>query len=170
MRSQSVEFLVYSLIHLSPLITGNISSSPLRSSWLISSTTSYIAQKEYKQKSYMELLVYLPTDFMCSMTNICRSPLWHWCSTSLSTPYNLNNSTSRSPLMRILIDFLLDVDTLVVRIIRGESSVNLLCYFLTDSKSYRHCLGSLQRFHGLPSPADSCKSFRGFPSTPQESR
>ena len=75
----------------------------------------------------MELLVYLPTDFMCSMTNICRSLLWHWCSTSLSTPYNLNNSTSRSPLMRILIDFLLDVDTLVVRIMRGWSSVNLLC-------------------------------------------
>jgi len=64
---------------------------------------------------------------MCSMTNICRSLLWHWCSTSLSTPYNLNNSTSRSPLMRILIDFLLDVDTLVVRIMRGWSSVNLLC-------------------------------------------
>ena len=48
--------------------------------------------------------------------------------------------------------------------------MKLLCYFLPDSKSYRYCPGSLQSFHGLPSPADSCKSFKGFPRTPQESK
>ena len=59
-----VEFLVYFLTSFCTLLTRNMRSSPLRSSWLISSVTSYIAAEEYKQKSYVELLVYFLTDFI----------------------------------------------------------------------------------------------------------
>ena len=52
MQKSSMELLVYFLIEIR-----NMSTSPLLSSWFISLLISYISNKEYKQKSSMELLV-----------------------------------------------------------------------------------------------------------------
>ena len=69
----------------------NISSSPLWSSWFTSSLTPDILSEGIYQKSYVELLVYLLTDFILFMENISRSPLWYCWSNSLLVSYNLNN-------------------------------------------------------------------------------
>ena len=71
--------------------------------------------------------------------------------------------------MRLLMYFLTDFDTLVIRN-RREVLCEAPVLFPHWLQILQNCPGSLQRFHGLPSPADSCKSFKGFPRTPQESK
>ena len=63
----------------------------------------------------MELLVYLLTDFILFMENISRSPLWYCWSNYLLISYNLNNEYEQNSSVELLIYFLTDFDTLVIR-------------------------------------------------------
>ena len=85
----------------------NISRSPLWSSWFIFLLMSYTFEKEYKQKSSVELLIHALTDVIYFLKrNISRSPMWSsW--------------------------FFFLIDTLLIRN-KKKSSLELLVYFPTD--------------------------------------